>query len=353
MASHWGKTVLSLLLSGALAFPISAAAEFSDAVLSGDTHTRSASATSNFGGTTQVLVRNTVDLRYGFVKFDITPFIGKVITKGRFKIKPQVVTAAGTLSLSNMDSGWSEFSLTYNNTPGIQSPGASLPIASGDANKILEADVTTIVQGWVASPSTNNGLALVPSSGLDVTLYSKESNNVAAELEIEFTTPTQQASASFSASHGADAMTVLMHEKGLFSPHPDNCDAATEKFVKVGTTSVGSTTADVGVCIEKAPRNNSTVTRFSVARATCLAEGKRLPEFSEFQKACFEGGLTPASGTSEYGSNFPVMQNWFWSFHRAGMHIPAVNASNCTWASNANIASSDDGENVLAFRCVR
>ena len=62
--------------------------------------------------------------------------------------------------------GWTESNITYDNQPTALQSFATLPIVA--ANDFYTVDITSLVQGWLADPSTNNGLAMTAASTADL-----------------------------------------------------------------------------------------------------------------------------------------------------------------------------------------
>ncbi|HEY2040557.1 MAG TPA: DNRLRE domain-containing protein, partial [Edaphobacter sp.] len=79
----------------------------------------------------------------------------------------------GAVSLQAINSPWGEYSVTYSNLPGMAAASGTLSV--NQEGTYLSIDVTALVQGWVATPSSNNGIALTSSSAV-VQFDSKEND---------------------------------------------------------------------------------------------------------------------------------------------------------------------------------
>jgi len=68
------------------------------------------------------------------------------------------VDAVGQVSVRPVNGAWGEYSVTYATVPSL---GSATQVVQVDAaGAYVTVDVTSLVQGWVSSPATNNGLAL-------------------------------------------------------------------------------------------------------------------------------------------------------------------------------------------------
>jgi len=145
----------------------------------------------NNGDTQGVFVRNVGagGVRHGFVRFDLTPLPpGVVITQATLRLWVSDLPNAGAIDLHLVTGAWDEASLTANTAPAVEEFWfASRPIAAGDKGSYVMVDVTSQVQGWVADPATNFGLAILPSPLDDIRLDldSKENTGTSHPMEIE------------------------------------------------------------------------------------------------------------------------------------------------------------------------
>jgi hypothetical protein len=138
-----------------------------------------------------------------------------------------------------------------------------------------------------------------------------------------------------------------------FGYHTDGGCESTEKFIQYAT--VGSTA--YGLCVEKTERPAE---KWGDANAICLSKGKRLPDYTEWRKAC-DGKTSGNEGTRD--SDFSNMTgNWEWASSRPS----AVTYD--TRRSAASVIAGEDScasviwnwllenktnEGVHVFRCVR
>lgn len=147
---------------------------------------------------------------------------------------------------------------------------------------------------------------------------------------------------SSSPALGSDMWTEEMSRLGLFRPHLNNCDPATEAFVPV-------TPDGRGFCIEKRPREAMT---WEQARNACLQDGKRLPEPAEFKIACMNAAVLGLEdlGPSEWTTNFAFL----FSRHSDLWGVAAATTSGeCTNMQFGWVGSNAGVQNSLTFRAVR
>jgi len=138
-----------------------------------------------------------------------------------------------------------------------------------------------------------------------------------------------------------------------FGYHTSGGCESTEKFIQYAT--VDSTA--YGLCVEKSERSAQA---WGDANAICLGLGKRLPDYSEWRKAC-DGKTSGVAGTTD--SDFLQMTgNWEWASSRPSVGANGSNdGAGSVVAGESSCASvywnwvrNDDGvERSNVFRCVR
>jgi hypothetical protein len=142
----------------------------------------------------------------------------------------------------------------------------------------------------------------------------------------------------FGPGPNSDMWTSLMVEKGLYTPHVDDCISGEAFQVIDGTR---------GFCIEQSER---TADSWINARSTCFAAGKRLPELTEYRVACGNAGslsLSNVTNDYEWAGNAPES---FSNSQGAGMLIG--NGGCAIMSYDAFVSSGGEGTN-RTFRCVR
>lgn len=93
------------------------------------------------------------------------------------------VDAPGQINLRLAKAAWGEYSVTYATLPLLADATQSFSVS--EAGSYLAIDVTSLVQGWITAPATNDGLALTADTA-KVQFDSKENDLTghAATLEI-------------------------------------------------------------------------------------------------------------------------------------------------------------------------
>ncbi len=177
------RPVSLLLLAGALWLPALSAA---DAPIIGDTYLSGGAPAANFGSAVAITIAagNT-----GLVQFNLSSIPAPTVPAAYLKVYVNKVTTAGTLTFSPVLSAWSEGAATASAAPAIGSSFASAPVTV--ANSFVLIDVTTLVNGWLASPSTNFGIAIAGAGATAVLLDTKENTATShpAALDVTITGP--------------------------------------------------------------------------------------------------------------------------------------------------------------------
>ena len=158
--------------------------------LTDDTNINLNNLGQNNGGSQTVLVRNVGagGVRHAFAKFDLTPLPpGVVISPATLRLWVSKLEDASSIHLHLVTGPWDEGSLTAAAPPAFDSLFATLPISGGDVQSYITVDVTSVVQGWVASPASNFGLAVLPDAldNIRLELDSKENTGTSHPMEIE------------------------------------------------------------------------------------------------------------------------------------------------------------------------
>ncbi len=156
----------------------------------GDTFVNSGSSKTNYG-TSPILAVGQGNTSY--LKFNLSGVpTGATISKATLRLYVDAVSTGGTFDVYNLPAtpAWAEGTLKYNSPPpalGTSATGGHpVTLASSNCNTFIVIDITATVQGWLTTPSSNNGiaLALVGSSGY-FSFDSKESVLTSHEPELE------------------------------------------------------------------------------------------------------------------------------------------------------------------------
>jgi Collagen triple helix repeat (20 copies) len=181
------------LLAFFLAFVlISSTAHATDVALTGDAHVSLIRPTINFGTLSNLYVGNG---NTALLQFDLTTLpaglTASQISRATLTVFVNRVNTAGAVSLSPVTSAWSESTVTYATVPTIGTAVSSFTAPA--AGQYVALDVTSLVQGWITTPASNNGFALT-STVANLLLDSKENDETghAANLDITITSTGAQ-----------------------------------------------------------------------------------------------------------------------------------------------------------------
>ena len=104
------------------------------------------------------------------------------ITRATLRLYCNQADTPGTLSVAQVNAAWGEYSVTYNTLPALGATFGSAQVSA--AAQFVTIDVTSAVQSWVTSPSSNNGLALTAASAV-LQFDSKENDQTSHSPELE------------------------------------------------------------------------------------------------------------------------------------------------------------------------
>lgn len=116
----------------------------------------------------------------GLMQFDLgllpTGTTSAQISRAVLRLYVNRVDVPGVVSLQGVNGGWTEYGVTYATIPalGVVSQGFSV----SQAGAYVALDVTALVQGWVALPVSNHGLAL--TAGAAVAEFDSKENDLTA-----------------------------------------------------------------------------------------------------------------------------------------------------------------------------
>jgi hypothetical protein len=160
-------------------------ARAAQATLAADAHVNSAMPTVNSGAL------SNLDVGGGYttlLQFDLSLLpqgtTASQIQRAVLRVYANRVTTAGLITLAPVTGSWGEYSVTYATQPAVGAPAGVVTVSQAGA--FVAIDLTSIVQGWITSPATNNGVSL--SAGTAVVQFdSKENDETAhpAALEID------------------------------------------------------------------------------------------------------------------------------------------------------------------------
>ena len=167
---------------------LACSAAYSQITPLGDTYTSSADPTTNYGAQKTLDVDAAKEITY--IQFNLASVpSGASISQATLKLYVNTVSTAGAFELYAVNGAWTESALTYSIAPALGSViDSNVPITTADKNQYILVPMTATVQGWLNTPSSNNGIALVAVGSFNATFDSKETTTTShpPELDIVF-----------------------------------------------------------------------------------------------------------------------------------------------------------------------
>jgi hypothetical protein len=145
-----------------------------EATLVADAHVNSARPAVNSGAISNLNVGGGYT---ALLQFDLSTLPAGTtavqVSRATLRLYCNRVDTAGLVSVQPISSSWGEYGVTFSTLPSL---GATAQVVSvNGAGAYVAVDVTAVVQGWVTSPTTNNGLALTAVTAV-VQFDSKEND---------------------------------------------------------------------------------------------------------------------------------------------------------------------------------
>lgn len=189
-----------------------------EATLVADAHVNTAQPQVNSGTISNLNVGGGYT---ALVQFDLSSLpagtTAAQISKAVLRLYCNRVDTAGAVSLEPVNRAWGEYSVTYATLPTLGSVAATAQVSQ--AGQYVTVDVTSLVQGWVTAPATNNGLALTSSTAV-VEFDSKENDLTghAAELDVTLTSTGAAGPAGPQGLQGATGAVGPQGPQGIEGP---------------------------------------------------------------------------------------------------------------------------------------
>lgn len=181
-----GQLRIGLLFACLAAWLASAApAQAVEATLTADAHVNSALPDVNSGAISNLNVGGGYT---ALLQFDLSVLPSGItatqISHAVLRLYCNRVDAQGQVSLRPVNAAWGEYSVTYATLPSLAAATQSFSV--NEAGSYLAIDVTSLVQGWIAAPATNDGLALTANTA-KVQFDSKENDLTGHAPTLEIT----------------------------------------------------------------------------------------------------------------------------------------------------------------------
>ena len=160
-----------------LMFAMGVRAFATEATLVADAHVNAALPAVNSGAISNVNVGGGYT---GLLQFDLGLLPGGTtpaqVTRAVLRLYVNRVDAAGSVSVLPLSGAWSEYGVTYTTLPGMRAVAQTINV--NQAGMFVAVDVTALVQGWVAAPTTNHGVAL--TAAVAVAQFDSKENDLTA-----------------------------------------------------------------------------------------------------------------------------------------------------------------------------
>ncbi|WP_188554860.1 DNRLRE domain-containing protein [Edaphobacter dinghuensis] len=109
------------------------------------------------------------------------------VSRAMLRLYCNRVDAAGQVSVHPVNGAWGEYSVTYATLPALGSAAQAVQVDAAGA--YVTVDVTSLVQGWITAPATNNGLALTADiAGVQFDSKENDLTGHAAVLDVTLAT---------------------------------------------------------------------------------------------------------------------------------------------------------------------
>ena len=162
----------------------SLSAHATQAPLVADAHVSANRSSVNFGSLSNLYVGNG---NTAYLQFDLSSLPAGIaanqISRATVTFFVNRVVTAGSVAVAPVSGVWTEYGITAANAPSTDAPISTFPVSV--AGQYIAVEVTSLVQGWVGTPSSNFGVAL-SSAGANVLFDSKENDQTghAAHLDV-------------------------------------------------------------------------------------------------------------------------------------------------------------------------
>ena len=152
-----------------------------EATLVADAHVNSARPAVNSGTISNLNVGGGYT---SLLQFDLSTLpagtTAAQVSRATLRLYCNRMDTAGAVSVQPVNGSWGEYSVTYATLPALGS--AAQVVSVGQAEAYVAVDVTGLVQGWISSPSTNNGVAL--TAGAAVLQFDSKENDLTGHAAV-------------------------------------------------------------------------------------------------------------------------------------------------------------------------
>ncbi len=296
---------------------------------SADTFVSSATPSTNYGSSI-ILVVGSGSTTY--MKFNLSGVpTGATVSKATLRLFVDAVATGGKFDVYNLPATptWSESTLNYNTPPPAlgtsASGGNATTVSASSMNQFVLINITATVQGWLNTPSSNNGvaLALVGTTGL-FSFDSKEAIVTSHEPELEIVLN----------GGGSGTGTVTSVGSGL-------------GLTGGPITTSGTLTIDPTVVPQLGAANNLFAGNISALSFSGNGAG-----LTNLNTNSLTGGSLPGSALAGTYGNALTFSNPANSFTGNGAGLTNVNAASLNGAPAANIPSLATSNNFVGNQTI-
>src|SRR6266571_7854919 len=169
-----------------------------------------ASGTTTPSGTNTNLQVIASPINAALVKFDLSGLpagtTGSQVTKATAKLYVDTVSLSGNLDVCQVTSAWTEAGTVFTSKPALSATPLATGVLVSTTSKYIVIDITPAVQAW-QNGTTNNGIALLPSSGTpcNSSTYGTPSTSINVKFDSK---------ENLSTSHDAGLIVVLSLTNG-------------------------------------------------------------------------------------------------------------------------------------------
>ena len=220
-----------------------------------DSYTRIDQSTRNFGSSNTLWVSHW-SARQAYLRFAPSTLPVGAVESAKLTVTLASVPNDGEIGLHIVQGERTEWAITGSTLPTIDpAPLATAFVTPADSGSPLDFDVMSVVRGWQASPSTNFGLAILPSGSnwVGASFYSRESDTPAV-LNIATTSPSGNAppvaqSDNYTVDHSAGAVVLDL----LSNDSDADLPVDTLQIVSVGSASNGGLVVNQATSVSYTP----------------------------------------------------------------------------------------------------
>ncbi len=216
---------------------------------SGDAFVLSSTPRANYGAFPLLVVQQGGN---SYIRFNLSSIpANSTISKATLRLYVDAVARPGSFDVFEINSSWSESSLTFNNAPALGSSatqGHATPITSASLSQFVVIDITSLVQQWVNGTTQNNGIALaLTTSNGGFSFDSKESNFTSHQPELEIALQGQTGEQGPPGPQGPQGPAGAQGPQGPQGPQgiPGNLNPGSPYYIQNGSATQSSATFNI------------------------------------------------------------------------------------------------------------